>query len=97
MTLCNPVHSNPLGQLEQCGGGPGGKDTEQGGPLKNWRILSCKYPAKQRNGINPVGLTPKVFISSAYNNSEACVLRKRLTTFTCPVLSRVSLCGMALP
>lgn len=34
MALCNPIQSNPLGQIEQCGDAPGGKDTEGGGSLK---------------------------------------------------------------
>lgn len=34
----------------------------------------------QPHGISHVGLAPKTFISSAYNNSEEYVLRKCLTT-----------------
>lgn len=70
-----------------------------GGSLKNWRILSCKYKEMWGwpHGISPVGLACKIFISSAYDSSRGCVLRKCLTAFICPVLSRVSLCSVALP
>lgn len=92
-----PLHSNPLGQLEQRGGAAGGEDLWKTGESSPANTLRNKETWGRPHGISPVGLACKIFISSAYDSRGRCVLRKCLTAFKCPVLSRVSLCGVAFP
>lgn len=98
MALCNPIYSNPLGQLEQCGDAPGGKDTEGGGSLKSGESSPAKQKCQDKpHGISHVGLSPEIFFSSAHSNSKGSVVGKLLTTSKCLVWFRVSLWSMALP
>lgn len=89
VALWNPIHSNPQGQLEQCGDAPGGKDTERGGSLKTGESSPANI-LQNRNVRTSTwhqccGFESWDFLSSAYNNSKESVLEGVLTNSKCPV------------